>query len=80
MIINELKGKLKIPLTQVLQTREITEVEQEKDHLQQRVLVLNSQVISLKQENESLLKKLEQVPQVTNTSTSIIVENNDLYT
>ena len=79
-IINELKGKLKIPPTQVLQTRELTEVEQEKDHLQQRVLVLNSQVISLKQENESLLKKLEQVPQVTNTSTSIIVENNDLST
>ena len=42
--------------------------------------MLNSQVISLKQENESLLKKLEKVPQVTNTSTSIIVENNDLST
>ena len=79
-IINELKGKMKIPPTQVLQTRELTEAEQEKDHLQKRVLVLNSQVISLKQENESLLKKLEQVPQVTNTSTSIIVENNDLST
>ena len=79
-IINELKGKLKILPTQVLQTRELTEVEQEKDHLQQRVLVLNSQVISLKQENESILKKLDQVPRVTNTSTSIIVENNDLST
>ena len=36
-LINELKEKLKIPPTQVLQTLELAEVESDKEHLHQRV-------------------------------------------
>jgi len=53
-IINELKEKLKIPPTHVLQTPELAQAESEKDLLQQIILFLHTQISSLKHENESL--------------------------
>lgn len=58
-VINDLKENLKIPPTQVLQTRELAEVETEKDQLQQRILFLHVQISKLKQENEALSEKLK---------------------
>jgi len=46
-LINELKEKLKIPPTQVLQRPESIEVESDKEHLQQRVLYLHIRINSL---------------------------------
>ena len=42
--INELKEKLKIPSTQVLQTNELTKDEFEADILHQRILQLHTQI------------------------------------
>jgi len=56
--INDLKEKLKIPPTQVLQTTELTKAESEIDILQQRILHLHTQICSLKHENETLSGKL----------------------
>jgi len=51
---NELREKLKIPPMQVLQTPELTKVESDKHHLQQRVLYLHNRINSLIQENKVL--------------------------
>lgn len=78
--IHELKEKLKISQTQVLPTPELAEMEMEKDHLQQRILLLNSQIINLKQDNEALSKKLNQAPAVEDPPMRIAVEKANLST
>ena len=67
--INELKEKLKIPSTQVLQTDELTKAESEADILHQRILHLHTQICSLKHENEVLSGKLASTPDTTNPPT-----------
>lgn len=78
--INELREKLNIPPTQVLQTPELTEVESDKDHVQQRVLYLHSQINSLKQENKALLEKLNQAPALIDQLAALCGENTKLST
>jgi len=46
--------------------------------LQQRVHLLNIQVISLKRDNEALSQKLNQVPVVDNPLPGMTIENSDL--
>ena len=64
----------------MLQTPELTEMEMEKDHLQQRILLLNSKIINLKQDNEALSKKLNQAPVVEDPPMSTAIEKANLST
>lgn len=77
-LINELKEKLKIPPTQVLQTPELTEVETDKEHLQQRVLYLYSQINNLTKENKVLSEKLNQAPTLIDHLAALCGENTEL--
>ena len=47
-LIRELKEKLRIPVTQVIQTQEFAEKEDEKNTLQLKILSVSSQIIDLK--------------------------------
>jgi len=79
-LINELKEKLKIPPTQVLQTLELAEVEFEKENLHQRVLFLHNRVNNLTQENKVLSEKLNQSPTLDNPLVVMSGENIELST
>lgn len=59
-IIQDLKKKLNIPATHVIQTNELAEVERERDQIKENLLDTQDEVVELKQERMSLYEKMEQ--------------------
>ena len=78
--IQDLKKKLQVPVTHVIQTKELAEVESERDQLKGDLLDAQAEIVELKQERSILNEKLEQY-KVNDTSTGVtITKSNDVAT